>query len=199
MLESLNRWFSDGEDKKSLVLATLLDPRFKDKFFSSLVKSLDAKMQLEEEVKLMQAQNPTEENKQSPNLSPSSPKQSKLQLLDCFSEILEEAGASLSTSNSEVDNYIAEPLIPFNGGNSYKWLSDNNLRFHTLTKLAKRYLSAPPTSVPSERLFFTAGDIYHGKRNRLVPERAEMLLFIKNNLPVLTIHQGWGKYFGACT
>ena len=43
MLKSLNRRFSDGEDKKSLVLATLLDHRFN---FSSLVKSLNAKTQL---------------------------------------------------------------------------------------------------------------------------------------------------------
>ena len=42
--------------------------------------------------------------------------------------------------------------------------------------------SAPPTSVSSERLFSGAGKIYDLKRNRLAPERAEILLFIKNNL-----------------
>ena len=41
MLGSLNRHYSNIEDNKPL------DPMFKDKFFSSLVKSLDAKMQLE--------------------------------------------------------------------------------------------------------------------------------------------------------
>ena len=33
----------------------------------------------------------------------------------------------------------------------------------------------------SERLFSGAGDVYDDKRNRLAPEKAEMLLFIKNN------------------
>ena len=64
MLGSLNRHYSNIEDNKPL------DPRFKDKFFSSLVKSLDAKMQLEEEVKFIQAQDSTEDNQKSPSLSP---------------------------------------------------------------------------------------------------------------------------------
>ena len=54
-------------------------------------------------------------------------------------------------------------------------------RFPYLAKIVLKYLSAPPTSVPPERLFSGAGNIYDEKRNRLAPEKAEMLLFIKNN------------------
>ena len=49
MLGSLNRRYQDVKDNKFLVLVTLLDPGFKDKSFSSLVKSLNAKSHLEEE------------------------------------------------------------------------------------------------------------------------------------------------------
>ena len=43
-----------------------------------------------------------------------------------------------------------------------------------------RYLSAPPTSSASERLFSAADDIYSNQRMQLASERAEMLLFIIN-------------------
>ena len=36
MLTSLNRWYAAVEANTPLVLATLLDPRFKDKFFSGV-------------------------------------------------------------------------------------------------------------------------------------------------------------------
>ena len=36
-----------------------------------------------------------------------------------------------------------------------------------------------PTSVASEHLFSTAGDIYDEKRNRLAPEQVEALMFVK--------------------
>ena len=51
-----------------------------------------------------------------------------------------------------------------------------------LSEVARRYLSAPSTSVPSERLFSAAGELYSDSRTRLSPDKAEMLLFIKYNI-----------------
>jgi len=45
--------------------------------------------------------------------------------------------------------------------------------------MARKFLSAPPTSVPSERLFSGVGILYDEQRNRISPEHAEMLLSIK--------------------
>ena len=85
-----------------------------------------------------------------------------------------------------MDIYFSEALIEFHGGeHSLNWWATNRLRFPILAKLSRRYLSAPPTSVPSERLFSVAGDLYDEKRNRLSPEHAEELLFIKSNFHLL--------------
>ena len=50
MLDSLNRRYGDAERNEILVLATLLDPRFKDKFFSGVHKKSNAKELLDEKV-----------------------------------------------------------------------------------------------------------------------------------------------------
>ena len=46
MLSSLNRRFRDIENNETLVLATLLDPCFKDKFFSGIIAREQAKLLL---------------------------------------------------------------------------------------------------------------------------------------------------------
>lgn len=170
MLASLNRRYGDVESNERLVMATLLDPRFKEKFFSGVHK-INAKELLDEKVA---------EFTDKPRAP--SPKCPKTDLLKCFADILEEAGVEVDTHNAIVDKYLAELLIPFHRGNSLRWWAENNIRFPPLAKLSQRYLSAPPTSVPLERLLSGAGEIYDPKRNRLAPKRAEMLLFIKNNL-----------------
>lgn len=57
--------------------------------------------------------------------------------------------------------------------------------FPQLSILVRKYLALPPTSVASECLFSTEGDIYDEKRNRLAPEQAEALMFVKKNLSVV--------------
>ena len=41
-----------------------------------------------------------------------------------------------------------------------KWWTINSNRFSRLCKFVRKYLCAPPSSVPSERLFSEAGDLY---------------------------------------
>ena len=151
MLASLNTRYGNVESNGSLALATLLDPRFKDKFISGTVEKTNAKDLLDEKV----AEITGSDNSRAP-----SPKCPKTNLLQCFAEILEEAEVEVDAYNAVVDKYLAEPLIPFPRGNSYSWWAANKPRFPALAKLAQRYLCAPPTSVPSERLFSGAGEIY---------------------------------------
>ena len=46
-----------------------------------------------------------------------------------------------------------------------------------MARLARRYFSIPATSVRSEEIFSVAGNILSEKRNRLLPENVDKLVF----------------------
>ena len=180
MKTSLQRRFADAEENEKLLVATILDPRFKEKFFSGPVVTERAKSRVQDKISSLNI------GSKNPNKEPS-PKRPCTGLWKTFSDILEEAGASVSSEggSQELDAYLAEPLITFGRESCYSWWANNRHRFPCLVKVARQYLCAPPTSVASERLFSGAGDVYDDKRKRLAPEKAEMLLFIKNNFSLI--------------
>lgn len=61
----------------------------------------------------------------------------------------------------------------------------NMIKTMELCGISSKYLSGPCTSVDSERLFSAAAIVKDEKRNRLGCEKAEMILFEKNNLPLI--------------
>ena len=63
------------------------------------------------------------------------------------------------------------------------WWNSNKKKYTPhIARFARRYLSEPPSSVYSERLFSEASNLYEQKRNRLVPKTGETLLYLQNNL-----------------
>ncbi|KAK3097183.1 hypothetical protein FSP39_007211 [Pinctada imbricata] len=62
------------------------------------------------------------------------------------------------------------------------WWSTNGDKYPELSKLARAVLSIPGTSVPSERVFSTAGDIVTATRSCLDPEMVDKLIFLKMNM-----------------
>ena len=185
MLVSLKQWYAGAECNEILTISTAHDPRFKDKFFRQPETTEEVKSILNDKVAKLKStesdapiiiSDASTEDTEALVL-----KHPKTTLLECFSEILEEAGASVNDLCNEVEIYLSEPLIEFHGRDyMLKWWATNKVQFPSLAKLARKY--APPTSVPSERLFSTAGDLYDEKHNRLSPQHAEELLFIKTNL-----------------
>ena len=51
-----------------------------------------------------------------------------------------------------------------------------------MSTLAKRYFCIPATSVHSEEIFSVAGNVLTEKRNRLLPENVDKLVFLHENL-----------------
>ena len=77
---------------------------------------------------------------------------------------------------------MSEPL-PINGAKSCplkRWRK--NVERYPLMKIAvMKLFSTPATSVPSECVFSTAGDIVNNKRNCLLPKNVDMLVFMYKN------------------
>lgn len=108
-----------------------------------------------------------------------------------FEEILQEQmevdGPSATTSTSsqvQIQTYLSQKTIA-SSESPYTYWMKNKLLFPTLAATAAKFLCAPSTSVDSERLFSAASNIIDTKRNRLGGERAEMLIFLKKNLPLV--------------
>lgn len=84
----------------------------------------------------------------------------------------------ISQIDAEMNKYRAETSIPLNSC-PLKWWKENARLYPLLSSIAKAYLSTPATSVPSERVFSSAGDIVNVQRSQLLPENVDMLIFLK--------------------
>jgi len=88
--------------------------------------------------------------------------------------------SDLSSLDTELYNYLREPRIPRSANIYAYWHSS---QFPPLELAARKYLSAPPTSVASEQLFNAAGQLYCcDRRSNLLGENAEKLLFLSYNI-----------------
>ena len=88
----------------------------------------------------------------------------------------------------EVNFYLSLPELPMNEC-LYKWwgaykytCANKNKGRGDLAKFLKKALCAPPSSVMSERLFSTTGNVFEAKR-RLLPDHGEQIAFLNYNMP----------------
>lgn len=58
-----------------------------------------------------------------------------------------------------------------------EWYKKNESYFPRLSQVAKIFLAVPASSVPSERIFSTAGEIVNKKRSRLHCANVDLLIF----------------------
>ena len=110
---------------------------------------------------------------------PSAPEKSPLDTAQGeVTKYREAAPLSLTPSEEVSDGKVKNktPQTPL------EWWKANQREYPLLAKLAMLYLCVPGTSVPSERVFSTAGDIVTAQRSRLTSEHVDQLLFLQKNL-----------------
>ena len=77
--------------------------------------------------------------------------------------------------------FLEEPAETNPKANPLVFWKSNASRYNLIVKGAKRFLSIPATSVPSESTFSTAGFIASKSRSSLLPENVDMLVFMRHN------------------
>ena len=161
---------------KAPVLAAALDPCYHQLKFLSDDQRSRTHMVLKEKVQKIYQDREKPQEQQNETNDPQAMETSKATALTF---LLEED--SQEASVGEVDKYLAETPLSHDD-NCLEWWKRNSSRFPAVAELAKQYLCIPATSVPSERIFSTAGLTITQQRSSLKPENADMLIFLNKNL-----------------
>ncbi|XP_060765942.1 E3 SUMO-protein ligase ZBED1-like [Neoarius graeffei] len=104
------------------------------------------------------------------------------QLLGKDFEVRMAATSVRDKASEEVKRYREHDPLLLQKKTLQWWKEQQDLPL--LSSLAKRYLCIPATSVASERVFSTAGDIVSTKYSLLKHEHVDQLIFLKKkNLP----------------
>ena len=98
---------------------------------------------------------------------------------------------------SELLRYKTEPSISVDQPPLHWWSTHQHL-YPNVGKLARKYLCVVATSVPSEQLFSTAGNVISVKRAALLPENVEKLIFLHDNLPEVSLPYKWCNQEESC-
>jgi len=96
-----------------------------------------------------------------------------------------ETTGNLPAYQQELENYLRETRLPRSTDIYAYW---HNSQYRSLEPAAKKYLSAPPTSVASEQLFSSAGQLYADRCNSLNGDNAEKLLFLSYNIRLFSFN-----------
>lgn len=179
----LNQYFAFTRQSSSLIIATLLDPRFKMRYLNEqqlsschaeMTHNLRLSLNLEE-----QTLNPSYDTLPSSNYS-----------YHNTADLWESHDTSTITENNSNESvflafeqqlsfYLKEPLIARNGNIYQYW---NITPYEYLRKLAYKYLTAPPTRLSFNETICQVGSLYAERRLVLQDEDDEKLLFMSCNI-----------------
>ncbi|CAG5041248.1 unnamed protein product [Parnassius apollo] len=215
LIEEITNRFGEVHNNKIYTIATYLDPKYKTKFFNEITKeSIESELislcqdqeghgahaqpqiqSFEHDVIQHNQHFHHTDTESLPSASSGANFSTDRFLQSMLSEMMASAPNSDDDESpiapidrflilkSLIINYIKEKRIGLQEDSLLWWKM--NPKYFELYRAVRQYLSAPPSSVPSERLFSGAGIVYDELRNRLSGETASKIIFVKFNLPIV--------------
>lgn len=193
----LENRYTDPDVVEALGIASFLDPRFKDRHLHDKKEIMECVTEqcLQYYRTVMSSDSDSVgETSVSPDEQDPIPAKRMKGLAAVIQHIIDDSEDNTSGMPSltplqkiekEISAYLEYPSLEADA-NPLAWWKAENGRFPSLAYLAKKYLCICGTSVPSERIFSSAGHISNSLRNRLLPENVSKLVFLANNMPKTT-------------
>ncbi|KAJ0036129.1 hypothetical protein NQD34_004806 [Periophthalmus magnuspinnatus] len=189
MREDLDSRYSE-KALKMMDIACFIDPRFKGNFSENRVDIVSITVQ--EALRLVPVnvrQEPPAEMTSRPISTSTLDKASTHGLTGLLKKITatrqqrtEEQSTIEDQVKAEVKIYMCLPSVETEE-DPLLWWGGHAGELPHLSRIARRFLCIPATSVPSERIFSASGSIVTPHRARLNPEKVNMLTFLHFNLP----------------
>ncbi|TKS72006.1 Zinc finger BED domain-containing protein 1 [Collichthys lucidus] len=112
------------------------------------------------------------------------PRKSSLSAMgDLFSQVYQQqTRAAAYDLHGQLVQFEREPQLPPDADPLLWWKSTGSARYPYIAQVAKKYLTVPGTSVRSERVFSSAGNIVNKKRSALAADHVDRLVFLANNM-----------------
>ena len=163
-------------------MATLLDPRFKDRYLEN--KENAYSLLKEEVISILSTSSPNQESltsdteAQDQSILPPPRKKKSKGLAAVLKHIVFEDTERMpvlspwQVAQNEISRYTSLPNINPED-NPLVWWKNEQHNLPTLALLAKKYLAICATSMPSERIFSKAGFIADQFRSRLKPDNLD--------------------------
>nr|XP_015802887.2 E3 SUMO-protein ligase ZBED1-like [Nothobranchius furzeri] len=199
---SLQNRYQDENLQKFLKEATLMDPRFKGKLDEGEAADIWDRLEMaavanataaveQPPIEDPQADRVMDDAEMKTEKYPRTVQKSALEkLFEDEDRQLKEDAASHTAGRvpsiteqvqKELDTYKRLPRIP-SGQDPVAWWWSKRDTLPNLSALSNTYLCVPASSTPSERVFSCAGHAISQERCRILPEKANMVIFLQKNI-----------------
>lgn len=197
--DDLSASYKDDDTWKFLQESSAMDPRFKNRIDSDEIwhrvqnaaVTTSAKVSNQEEHKLWHEDRDAEDVSEQNKYSDESlyPKRQRLTGLEELFEDEDRALKSITAAEKtpiaeqvqqEIQLYRSLPAVP-TSEDALAWWWRRRDSLPLLSQLSNSYLCIQASSTPRERVFSTAGDTVSQERSHILPEQADMQIFLQKN------------------